>query len=173
MTAGATRYLYSRFGTRQVADLLQAVFAAELLAPSRRLWLVSPWISDIAVLDNRANAFTTLVPSWGRARVRLADVLLHLAERGTSVVVATRGQEAHNQDFLSHVKQRRADLKTFRVHQTDELHDKGLLGDGFLLAGSMNFTYSGISINQEALHFTTDAATIAQHQVLFQARWGN
>lgn len=171
MSVPPARYLYSRFGTRQVSDLLQIVFAAELLSPSRRLWIVSPWISDIPVLDNRANGFTTLVPEWSRARVRLSDILLHLAQRGTVVHVATRSDEPHNTEFLERLARLEEAAGNVRVHTAAELHDKGILGDGFYLAGSMNFTHSGISINQEALHFTTDAATIAQHQVLFRARW--
>ena len=51
-TANGVRYIYSRFGSRHVADLLQAIFAAEILRPSARMWIVSPWISDIPVLDN-------------------------------------------------------------------------------------------------------------------------
>jgi hypothetical protein len=172
VTLAATRYLYSRFGTRQIADLLQVVFAGELLAPSQQLWLVSPWVSDIPVLDNRGNGFTTLVPEWGRARVRLSTVLLYLAERGAIVHVATRADEPHNADFLNRLASAGAGVPNLRVHVAAELHDKGILGDAFYLAGSMNFTYSGISINQEALHFSTDPAAIAQHQVLFRARWG-
>jgi phosphatidylserine/phosphatidylglycerophosphate/cardiolipin synthase-like enzyme len=173
VTVPATRYLYSRFGTRQIADLLQIVFSAELLAPSRQLWLVSPWVSDIPVLDNRANGFTTLVPQWSRTHVRLSSVLLHLADRGAVVHVATRADEPHNTDFLNRLKAAGAGARNLQMHAAAELHDKGILGDGFFLAGSMNFTYSGISINQEALHFSTDPAIIAHHQVIFRARWGS
>jgi phosphatidylserine/phosphatidylglycerophosphate/cardiolipin synthase-like enzyme len=104
--------------------------------------------------------------------VRLSTVLLHLAERGAIIHVATRADQPHNTDFLSRLANTGATGKNLRVHVAAELHDKGILGDGFYLAGSMNFTYSGISINQEALHFSRHAATIAQHQVLFRARWG-
>ena len=173
MTAPQTRYLYSRFGTRQIADLLQIIFAAELLSPSRQLWVVSPWISDIPVLDNRANGFATLVPEWGRSHVRLSSVLNHLAVRGAIVHVATRADQTHNADFLNRFASSETGGERIRVHLGGELHDKGILGDGFYLSGSMNFTFSGISINQEALHFSTNAATVAQHQVLFKARWGS
>jgi hypothetical protein len=99
-------------------------------------------------------------------------VLLHLAERGAVVHVATRADEPHNNDFLSRLAGAQTGEGNLRIHRAAELHDKGVLGDGFYLAGSMNFTFSGISINQEALHFSTDGATIAQHQVLFRSRWG-
>ena len=55
------RHIHTHFGPRQVTDLLQTIFASEIVAPSSRLWIVSPWISDIPVVDNRANSFTSLV----------------------------------------------------------------------------------------------------------------
>jgi phosphatidylserine/phosphatidylglycerophosphate/cardiolipin synthase-like enzyme len=39
-----------------------------------------------------------------------------------------------------------------RFHIAEELHTKGILGDGYYLAGSMNFTYNGITVNEEALN---------------------
>lgn len=63
--------------------LLQAVFIGELLAPSQEIWLVSPWVSDIGVVNNTDGAFTGLEPSWGARHVRLSEILLRLAARGT------------------------------------------------------------------------------------------
>ena len=46
-------------------DLLQMLFLSELLAPSRCLWLVSPWISDIPVIDNRIERLSRLRAELG------------------------------------------------------------------------------------------------------------
>jgi phosphatidylserine/phosphatidylglycerophosphate/cardiolipin synthase-like enzyme len=165
------RYIYSRFGSAQVAEVLQAIFAAEILLPSKRVWLVSPWVSDIPLLDNRANSFSSLVPTWSRSRVTLSMVLCRLLEAGTVVHVATRGDEEHNRDFIRRMEALRQDHPELSIHLQSELHDKGVLTDGCFLAGSMNFTHSGISVNQEALHFTTDPAVLAEHHLTFQARW--
>lgn len=170
-TEHGVRYIYSRFGARHVADLLQSIFAAEILRPSSRLWIISPWISDIPVLDNRANTFSSLVPEWARSRVHLSMVLEWLLDRGTIVHVATRSNEEHNRDFVSRLESLSVGRSGMRLHRTAELHDKGILGDGYHLAGSMNFTHSGISINDEALQFTTDPANVAAQRVAFQSRW--
>lgn len=165
------RYIFSRFGSRQVADLLQTIFAAEILSPSRCLWLVSPWVSDIVVLDNSANTFTTIEPGWARTRVRLSAALLHLLAAGTYVHVATRPGE-HSRDFLMHLRELGGSTGRLRIHEPPELHQKGILGDWYYLGGSMNLTFTGVTVNDEALHFTTDHATVAQHQVAFRAHWG-
>lgn len=168
---GHVRYIYSRFGVRQVTDLLQTIVASELVRPSQRLWIVSPWISDISVLDNRANTFASLAPEWSRSRVHLSTVVARLLQAGTVVHIATRSDERHNLDFIGRMEHLASGSTGLHLHLASELHDKGILGDGFYLAGSMNFTHSGISINDEALHFTCDPAIVAEHQVTFRATW--
>ena len=56
-------------------DFLQSLFVAELIRPSRRLWISSPWISDVEIVDNRARQFGTLCPDWPATRIRLTRVL--------------------------------------------------------------------------------------------------
>jgi phosphatidylserine/phosphatidylglycerophosphate/cardiolipin synthase-like enzyme len=171
-TAAAGRFIHTRFGPRQVTDLLQTIFAAELVAPSRCLWIVSPWVSDIPVLENRANMFTTLVGDWERSQVRLAPLLARLLHLGTTVHVATRPDE-HNRDFVNRLSTLSSGSEhRLYTHVTETLHEKGILGDGFYLSGSMNITYNGISFNQEVLHYVTDPATVASHRQLFTEWWG-
>lgn len=175
MTAPASpshRIIHTRASARQVPDLLQAIFVAELFSPSRCLWLVSPWISDIPVIDNRTNAFLALDPLWIRSQVTLSQVLTRLLELGTTIHVATR-PDSRNLAFLDRLR-RGAEPEglPFRVHEQEELHEKGILGDGFYLSGSMNFTFSGISLNEEAVHFIVDPAAVAENRVALFSRWG-
>jgi phosphatidylserine/phosphatidylglycerophosphate/cardiolipin synthase-like enzyme len=165
------RHIRSRSGARQVGDLLQNVFAAELVVPSRCLWIVSPWISDIIVLDNQANAFTTIAREWPRTRIRLVSVLAHLIRRGTGVVIATRPDE-HNIEFLSRLEAVVGETDRLYIHKTHTLHEKGLLGDRYYLSGSMNLTYNGITFNEEVVHFFTDAPNVASTRHTFVSRWG-
>src|SRR4051794_25409881 len=84
----------------EVRELLQAVFVGELLAPSICIWLVSPWVSDIPIIDNRAGAFDALDSTWGPRQVRLLEILQRCLAVGTAVVVATR-PVPHNRPFLN------------------------------------------------------------------------
>ena len=72
----------------EIRELLESLFAAELLAPSRCLWLVSPWLSDLHLLDNRAGAFSALDPQWGSRQLRLADLLGRNADGGSDQLLA-------------------------------------------------------------------------------------
>jgi phosphatidylserine/phosphatidylglycerophosphate/cardiolipin synthase-like enzyme len=155
-----------------VSDLLQTLFTAELLSPSRCLWIVSPWISDVPILDNRTNAFSTIVWDWPRGRVPLSSVLVHLLRRGSTVRIAARPIE-HNSEFLRHLRLAcGAAGERLQIVETDTLHEKGILGDGFYLSGSMNITYNGLTFNDEALHLFTSPDTLAMKRHLYTQWWG-
>ena len=172
MTGPTGRFIHTRFGPRQVTDLLQTIFAAELVAPSKTLWIVSPWISDIPVLDNRTNMFTTIAGDWQRSEIRLAAVLARLLQQGTTVHIASRPDD-HNREFLERLAILASDgARWLQAHLTSTLHEKGILGDGFYLSGSMNITYNGISFNQEVLHYVTEPASVASNRQLFTEWWG-
>lgn len=168
----SSRYIHSHLSSRQVPDLLQSIFIGELIAPSPCLWLVSPWISDISIIDNTANTFVTLEPNWSRAHIRLSQVLKTLAEQGTTLHIATR-PDTHNRSFIEALKSSTVNLDVaVHFHVREELHAKGILGERYYLAGSMNFTYNGITLNEEALNYVISPEIIAEQQLIFQSRWG-
>ena len=96
MTHPPTRHIHKSSWRCQdeVRELLQAIFVGEMLAPSQCLWLVSPWISDIPVIDNRAGAFDALDSSWGPRALRLGEVITRSLQIGTTVVVADAARSA-------------------------------------------------------------------------------
>ncbi len=165
-----TRAIHSRFSSRQLPDLLQALLIAELISPSPCLWLVSPWVSDIPIIDNTANTFLALEPTWPRSKIRLAQTLSTLTHLGTTVCIATR-PDNHNRGFIDTLSTK-ASTKNLRIHQAEELHTKGMLSDAFFLAGSMNFTFNGISVNEEFLIYETDSAKVSEQKINFRDRWG-
>ena len=63
-----TRRIFKSAVTSQnlIRELLQMMLLGELLSPGgQRTWLVSPWISNIMLFDNRAGGFGTINPEWG------------------------------------------------------------------------------------------------------------
>lgn len=158
----------------EVRELLQGIFAAELLAPSRCLWLVSPWIRDVDVLSNATLSFRSLDPDLPQGGVRLADVLRRLLQRGTRVVIATR-DEAESLRFVASVQEAvrgKAAEAALEVVVRTVLHAKGLLGDAFCLSGSMNFTFYGVDVQTELVTLQTDPAEVARLRVQFHAEYG-
>lgn len=153
-----------------VRELLQTIFAAELVVPSRCLWLVSPWLRDVPVLDNTTGDFLSLCPEFPRSEVRLSRVLRELLNRGTQVVIATRPDSGNRQVLDGLGDARRSGGLIF--HERADLHAKGVVGDMYSLIGSMNLTYNGIEHLTEMLVFETDRSRVEQLRLAFRSEYG-
>jgi hypothetical protein len=151
--------------------LIETVFAAECLSPSDVVWVVSPWISDVLVFDNRGGSFGHLFPEAGERELRLSEVLLRLAAAGTTIVVATR-DDPKNNPFLTAVSVGKRGSDDIRVVKSNDLHEKTLAGNDFVLSGSMNFTQAGLDWNEEQVTLDTDAETVAAARRDLRDRWG-
>lgn len=149
-----TRVIPKRARSRELAGLLQTLFIAELVRPSRQLWIVSPWVGDVPLIDNRAGVLSRFSGRWEATQVRLLDILRDLAERGTEVRIVTQ-EMASNVSFLRQARKMEGAIqgKGYIRVQIDPviLHTKGILGEAFLLSGSMNLTDSGVHRNDEQL----------------------
>lgn len=175
-----TRQLNEEYPDRDIAtrgsalvpqDFLQSLFVAELIWPSRRLWISSPWVSDVELIDNTARQFSSLNPDWPAIRIRFSAVLTALLERGVEVVLITN-LSSHNEEFLARLQPLTLLYGSrLRIIQTANIHEKGILGDTFTLDGSMNLTYSGVYINEEHLIYRCNPAQVAERRVTLEDRW--
>lgn len=156
--------------TRMLNDLMQNLLVTELLVPSGQLWVLSPWISDIDVIDNTAGQFKTVLPGLPSRNIRFTEVLIELSRRGCDVRVLIR-----DVDNNAVARQRLENFgslgakPTVRIHPN--LHDKGILGDRFHLQGSMNFTYFGQAVNAEGVTLTRDLHEIAEARIAYNAQY--
>jgi hypothetical protein len=166
----------SAFSSREeLTDALQALFVAELLKPSAPMWIVTPWISDVVVIDNRSGLFTGLLPDLPQRPIRLAEVLVNLLQRSGAVVIACRPDD-HNRLFVEQLQGRVAAEGGFNGRLTcryaNELHEKGILSGKVLLSGSMNLTYNGIRRLEESILITNDTDAVARARHAYEDRWG-
>ena len=164
----------SNSAREEIKELLSGLLAAELVAPSRQIWLVSPWLGDVDLLDNRSAAFRGVGPGWGRREVRLLDVLGELVTRGSKLVVATRPGEGVDraQEALRRAVGTGPAAARLRFEIRPQLHAKGLLGDDYCVSGSMNFTKNGIENLEEMVTYTTDPAQVGALRLEFGREYG-
>lgn len=159
----------------EAADLLAGLFSAELSLPSACIWLVSPWISDVELIDNSTGGFDALA-RHGRRPIRLAEILVTLATQGTHIVVGTTTDD-HNTRFLQRLRVLAEDLRvadklTISIDTTDNLHTKALTADDFALSGSMNITFNGIQIREELIDLRTEPSYVAEARMSAFERFG-
>lgn len=157
----------------EIRELLEGIFVAELLTPSDCVWLVSPWITDLDILDNRCGQFSALVPTWGLRRIRLSEVLSEIMYR--SIVHIVTRPDAHNASFFQKMRDLSeasdaSDHLKFAQHET--LHLKGLLGQDYYLSGSMNLTYNGVEVNHEGIVLERSPEVISAARIHFQENYG-
>ena len=151
-------------GPSTLRELLQTMFVAEMLHTGGTLWIVSPWVSNVVLIDNRSGNFDSLNPEWGRREVRLAELLASLMARGSRIVLVTRDSET-NMSLIGSLREetvRQALEDHLVLVLRDELHTKGIVFSRSMLVGSMNLTYNGLAINDESIEFCIDAEDIAR-----------
>jgi phosphatidylserine/phosphatidylglycerophosphate/cardiolipin synthase-like enzyme len=171
----SSRTIYKRHdrAREEVRRLLAAIFSAELTQPSSEVWLVSPWIRNVVVLDNQGGDFAALDVTWGQREIRLFDCLASLVARGGRVRLKTSRDRA-SQDLVAALTRRARDLEVadhLQVSVSDRLHTKGLLTDRCLIRGSMNFTLRGVEFNEEAVTYDIDPASIAEMRISLDEQW--
>ncbi len=153
----------------EIKELLQMVFATELLTPSDEIFLVSPWISDIVIIDNRMGGFDALNPEWKGREIRLTEVLIQLMSIGSKIFIISR-PDPHNDTFLNRIGSLTEETGLTNKIETKivpELHTKGILTNHGVLDGSMNITYNGIAINDEYISFNINKEQIAESKINF------
>ncbi len=151
-------------------EVLQLLFAAELLMPSKCLWVVSPWLRDIPVLDNSSGGFSSLCPDFQNADIGLVAVLRELLGRGSRIIIATR-PEPGNSQVLDLLRDKQPGDNLFLLERS-ELHAKGIVGDNVALFGSMNFTYNGLERLTEMLVLQTQPNEVETLRLLFKEEYG-
>jgi phosphatidylserine/phosphatidylglycerophosphate/cardiolipin synthase-like enzyme len=169
-----SRRIFKSLVTSQnlVRELLQMMLLGELISPGvQRAWLVSPWISNVVLFDNRAGGFSAVNPEWGAREVRLIEIALYLMARGTSLGVATNFDE-HNDVFLDALAAGAEEAglsEKLKIVRRKHLHVKGILLKRGLLTGSMNLTYRGLEFNDETVVYDTATQTIAEARLNFES----
>jgi hypothetical protein len=148
-----------------VQNALESLFVAETLKGSTEFWIVSPWLSDVAIIDNRGGRFAHL-SELGDRKLKLTEVLLYLVERfGTKVTVVISddgwASEARQGIPAAFKQAGKSGFLNMYVKPRNHLHDKIIATKDWLVSGSMNFTNQGITVRDEHVDIETDPAMIA------------
>ncbi len=145
---------------------LSSTLALELAYHSKELYLFSPWISDVALLNNAFGQLRAVIPELESTSVRLSTILNLLSERNVMIRLLTRAQDRRNVDDFE-----RKLAPTIQVQHSPNLHEKGLITNRIFVSGSMNFTYSGVNINAERVIITDESDKVASALIEARAHW--
>lgn len=166
-----TIFINDKFGMRQVKETLGNLMVAACIS-HERFWLVSAWLTDFALLDNRGGDWDALNPAWGHRIINFSEVIVHAVESGSVVSIVTN-KEPVNNTFQGRLKQALPNSQNLFIAQSQNLHKKGLLSPSYFLAGSMNFTYSGTNKKEEQITLNLDPDTIFEAKLEFESLYGD
>ncbi len=144
-----------------LAALLTAVWAGELIRPSKFLILAATELHDGPALDNRAGGFSGLEPAWGERVIRVSDVLLRVLKHGGEVWALTRRRADGPNLFLARLRARAAEnglSLRLRTAEPEALPAAGLYGDGFTLTGVFALAETGPDFAGEGIVFEPECA---------------
>ena len=156
----------SRVNDVQLTNCLKSLFIQELLSPSEELYLFSPWLSRVVLIDNRFGQFRSITRELNKSELDIVDILWLLTERGTRIRIICLPHHPATEECLQYLK--RTNIE-YRYNQ--KAHFKGLVTQNFYLRGSMNFTYYGIHINDEGVELTDDPVDIFRALQEARASW--
>ncbi len=162
-------FLHSTTGQRVLTEVLGAQLIGLVLKPEP-LWLVSPWISNFTLLDNRAGNWDSVEPAWGSREIDFIELLACAVNNGARLSLVTR-DDPMNRTFIEQFKKRLNSNAEFRYALRNELHTKGILTRHFFLKGSMNFTWSGMNRNDEYLELNSDPHLIGEALEAFESHY--
>src|SRR5690242_1118757 len=135
------RDLHGPTQSRAIRDLLQSLFVLEPVRPRKPLWLLAAWETYAPMLVISACQFAGIVH------------------------IVTRPHEL-NAPFIERMRSlQRSYAGRVKLLVEENFHDKGLVGDDYELAGSMNFTRAGININTEHVILRTDPSFVAERRL--------
>jgi hypothetical protein len=162
--------LHNELGMRQLKETLSNVLLGLSQCPDT-IWLVSPWVTDFDLLDNRSNNWSNLNPSWGARTIRFTELLIFCVESGCKLNVVCNPDDI-NSAFIKRLQTAITDSHFLSITISENLHTKGLLTSSLWLAGSMNFTYSGVHLNQEQVQLNMSKDTIVDMKLEFEQSYG-
>jgi len=142
-------------GKSTLKELLLGLFVSELFNPSPKVWIVSPWISDITVIDNTGGNFNTINPDWSGKKISLSDVIIQMLSMSSKVYIISN-LDLHNKTFFEKIKMRAKEEGFFDGLTTlnrPDLHAKGIITNNGSLSGSMNITFRGLELNEEKIEY--------------------
>lgn len=162
-------FVHGPQGQRAFREMLGAQLVGLIMNP-QPLWLVSPWVSNFAVLDNRSGNWDFVEPGWGNREIYFQELLAGMVNYGVELKMVTRNQPI-NRDFVKQLRNHFHSKAVFHHTYSDDLHTKGMLSPHIFIQGSMNFTWSGSNRNEESVVLTNDQHIITEARTEFEKQY--
>jgi len=140
------------------------------------IYIASPWITNLRLLDNRLGDFADLFPDdSNKSWILLSDYLRRLSKHAEIRIITLDNLRSRN--FVHGLDApNNQTIKT--KYAADEFHEKGILAPYFYLEGSMNLTAQGLTKRGEKVIYHAEINNIRSSKISsayleFKRHWDN
>lgn len=161
----ANRIIRSHNGIGTLIDSLTSIFSLEAALPSKEIYLISPFLSNSPIIQNKHGEYTDLFPFSEGKTIFLSDIFTTLAWRGSDIRIICNPERPETKKFINLLG------NNVEIRKLSNNHEKGLFTNHIYLHGSMNFTYRGININGENIRITSNGSEVNHALMSARARW--
>jgi hypothetical protein len=170
-----SRDIWTHGGGWPLPDLLRSAFASLLLLEKseRAAYLVSPWITDFDLFDNRFRDYSALFPRLAdQPWIRFSDYLAKLSAKLEVRLLTTDNDRSAAFMCLPTIR----DANILCRIGPRGFHEKGILAPSFYIEGSMNITHHGVRVRGEKVVYHSFEGTrpppkIAGAYLEFDRHW--
>ena len=150
----------------EVRDLMESLYAVQFIDTKDDLWIVSPWISDIPIIDNSSGNYSGIDSTWPKRKITFSEVLAKLLKKNQKMKITVVTQPVSSNkyfcDRLNDLTEIDGTNDRVKIQKREVLHIKGVTQGSFSFDGSMNYTKNGVEVLEEKVNFDTDRAIVAQ-----------
>lgn len=148
----------------QLTDCVRALFAIELLAPGRVLYLSAPQLQNTALLFNDLGQFGDLFRENETEVLTLADALNLLVERGVAIRLVHIGDESAL-DFVMRLAPR------IKLRVDRQLAYPGVFTEQVCMRGAIQFGTEAVDLAQQNVRVEREPAVVNQTLLELEQYW--
>lgn len=148
----------------QLTDYVRALFALELLAPGRVLYLAAPQLQNTALLFNDLGQFGDLFRENESEVLTLADALNLLAEHGVAIRLVHLGDESAL-DFVTRL------VPSIRPRVDAQLAYPGLFTECGGIRGALQFGTEAVDLVQQNVRVEQEPTAVNRMLLELEEYW--
>tara|TARA_Y100000590_G_scaffold131347_1_gene150073 strand:- start:7279 stop:7812 length:534 start_codon:yes stop_codon:yes gene_type:complete len=165
-------FLHEKTGREELRTVLSNLLISLIIRPDKVCWLVTPWVTDFQLLDNRAGEWNTIQSSWESRYINFSELMIAAVTMGCNLKLIT-SDSVINTPFIEKLNLGIEDKSRYSLSRIDEnvIHTKGLLCSSFFLTGGMNFTYWGTNKRDDLMTLKINPEDLKQAKLEFEAKY--
>lgn len=151
-------------GNQQLMFCLQSFAVLELIQNSPALYIHVPLLQDTTIILNKAGEFSSVLPDIARQQLRLTELLMLLAERGSEIHISYR-------DEVSPLILENLQHSGIQIRQYASIYPPGWITKKYALSGLIYFRSDRLDFFEDEIKIFTEPDEVDKLLLNAQSAW--